>query len=775
MLKNTVYCFCFIFVFHASVLPLIGRGQVRGNQDQAEQLFSAGKYKEALPIFSYLLTKTPKSGELNFFTGLCYFNLPGGVPKSISFFEKGRSNPHAFFYYDLQFYLGQAYHLTNRFDEAIAAFEIVKHGVRHNKSGDELLRDIRHRIEMCNYAKTLTINPKKVTIINVGNGVNSEYQDYAPIISADEHIMIFTSRRKGSTGGMIDENGEYYEDIYTSTNSNGNWTSPVKIDSAQQAKVKPNWSKARKLSAGINTNKHDAAIGLSADAQKLFIYRNEDVYMSSLNGSDWGKPVKLNANINSKFKEPSASLSADENTLFFVSDRKGGYGGKDIYRSQKNEKGEWETAVNLGPVINTAYDEEAPFIQSDGKTLYFSSKGHTSMGGYDIFKSVFDTKWSAPENIGYPINTSGDDIYYVVSAKGDHGYFSSLRAEGLGGMDIYLVNYEGVSVPLTEVKGLVLEGDSLRPAASQIEIVDVATNQKVGLYNSNSQSGKYLLIFPPGKNYKMTIRMKGYLPHTELVYIPDQKTFYQLYQEIHFQHLKSKDGHITGQSVKVENAFFDINKYVHSDSALFNVKDSIAVLSALHEFKNKNNATKATSDTLLYSEKIRSIEYTPSDSLVLLAEIQNALAENQRYPDTNSSQFKGNSSNDKNLSSFRMPKGKPSPDTKSGGKLILNFEHNSFILTEISFTTLDSAVTLLQKNKNFTVSIFGHTDNIGKGNYNILLGLERASAVKHYLIKNGVNYSRIKTKSFGEFRPNSDNNVEDGRRLNRRAEVIINK
>jgi hypothetical protein len=417
-------------------------------------------------------------------------------------------------------------------------------------------------------------------LINLGTNINSPYPDYAPVISADESILVFTSRRVGNVGGYTDSDGEYYEDIYLSKNIDWQWTKAVSIDSTSYS-FKRNtqnhlyFTTAKRIEPPINTKYHDAAIGLSPTGQKLFIYKRGSIYVSPLIGDVWSKPIKMNTNINyKKSRQPSISISADENTIYFSSDRKGGYGGLDIYKSEKMPNGEWGPAQNLGPEINTPYDDDAPFIHSDGKTLFFSSKGHNTMGGYDIFKSVYEnlptgqtrSKWSEPKNIGYPINTTGDDIYYVETAKGDHAYLASIRDGGLGGMDIYLLLFPGVSLPIAEIKGKILVGDSLKPILASIKVTDKISGKEV-VFTSNSLTGKYLMFLPPNRKYDLIVNAEGYQPHTEEINIPDLKTYYQLYQEIHISAV-TVNKKVIGQNVTTQNVFFDVNKAIHSDSLL---------------------------------------------------------------------------------------------------------------------------------------------------------------------------------------------------------------
>lgn len=774
---------------------------------QAERLFNNGKYKEAIPQLQKLLKKQPKNAKYNFYLGFCYFHSPTEQLKSIPYFEVAEKDKSTDFYYDLKYYLGQAYHLANKFDKAIAEFQSMKEAISPTRSGQELLNDINRRIEMCNIGKSLTQNPRKVNIINLGKQINSEYQDYAPIISADESVMIFTSRRKGSTGGLVDENGDYYEDIYISYNEGGQWQPPMKIDSLSTLKeIKgPRWSKAKKISRAINTDKHDAAIGLSPDGQKLFIYRNEDIYESTLIGTDWQLPVKLNPNINTKYKEPSASLSPDGKTLYFISDRKGGRGGKDIYISRKLNNGDWGPAENLGPKVNTPFDEDAPYIQADGKTLYFSSKGHSSMGGYDIFKTVLENgSWSSPQNLGYPVNTSGDDIYFVVSAKGDHAYFSSLRPGGVGNMDIYLLLFEGVNIPLTEVKGLVLGGDSLKPIGAQITVMDNQTGKEVGTFAANSKTGKYLLIFPPGKNYKITVTAEGYAPHTEDVFIPNQDTYYQLYQEIHFTPIKSNKGDAIGQKFNMQNAFFDITKRIESDSLtkkqFTSTVDSIEVLSEyLKYIKESINKKDFKSDTLAY-EATNTIDlYIPVDSaakilpkseLAIIDEVkyQNELAEKREKEGpgpkydlaTHSTRKHGKIMKHSIDSSGNIASAKDSiPRSRKMGlpsetDILLRtyFELSQYKLREEDKSKLDSISSYLIKNPQINISVNGHTDFTGGNHLNNVLSYQRANTVKNYLVKKGVNSKRIEVHGLGKWFPIASNSTEEGRNKNRRVEIL---
>ncbi len=318
--------------------------------------------------------------------------------------------------------------------------------------------------------------------------------------------MIFTYRGKKSAGGLqngyneADPYGIYYEDVFISYKDSTN-----------------NFEEPKSIGFTINGISNDAAVALSAEGHKLFVFKDDgsnggDLYMSTLTGKDWSVPERLAGDVNSGAWEGSCSLASDGKTLFFTSERKGGYGGKDIYTSRLQPDGSWGTAINMGDKINTPYDDDAPFIHPDGRILVYSSKGKNSMGGYDVFRAVFnpsDSSWSDPENMGYPINSPDDDIYYVLTADGKTGYYSSGKVDGQGLQDIYKISpgLIGLTPFLALLKGTItLDGVPVEGK------VIVGYETKTGQYAdvvSNSSSGKYLVNLPGGDIYKVTFKYEG--------------------------------------------------------------------------------------------------------------------------------------------------------------------------------------------------------------------------------------------------------------------------
>jgi len=291
------------------------------------------------------------------------------------------------------------------------------------------------------------------------------------------------------------------------------------------------------------------------------IYKDDNgdgnIYSTSLNGDTWATPVKLNKNINSKHWEPSAFFSADGNTLYFTSNRPGGYGARDIYTSKRTPGGDWGKAENMGPAINTEYDEDAPFIHPDGVTFTFSSNGHKTMGGFDIFTSFNMGKgtWSEATNVGYPINTTDDDIFYVVSPNGLTAYFTSFREGGMGEKDNYMATFlDRKETPLTLLKGEVTNQFGKPAKDVEITVTDNETEEVVGVYHTNSKTGEYVFILTPGKNYNITYESEGNLFYSENMEISMKTNYYEIFKPILL------DPVVVGSKITLNNIFFDFDK-----------------------------------------------------------------------------------------------------------------------------------------------------------------------------------------------------------------------
>ena len=538
-------------------------------------------YKEALPILFEANKFNPNNAQLNYRIGRCYLASSVYKEECLPHFLKAQKlDPNVS--RDINYYLGMGYQLTMEFDKAIAAFKIHQ-SVLTGKDPIEV-EETQNRINECEIGKKLVAKPVRAFIDNFGNVVNSKYPEYGAIISADESVMMFTSRRNTTTGGGIAEGlNEYYEDIYITNKVGGKWTSPVN------------------MGTNVNSNEHDATVAVAPDAQSMIIYKDDkgdgNLYETKLVGATWSKPVKMNKFINSKYHESSASYSNDSKTLYFVSNKPGGFGEHDIYYTKWDEiKKDWGEAVNVGPTINTKHNEESVVIHPDGKTLYFSSQGHETMGGYDIFMSKLQADgvtWGKPENIGYPINSVDDDVFFVINASGRRGYYSSFKADGYGEKDIYMITFLGPEKPLqlsaednllaniaepvrekliekqvdaatkriTILKGVVRDEKTLKPLYSDIELIDVEENKTLAKFESNETTGKYLVSLPSGKNYGLIVRADGYLFHSENFNIPETAAYQEVVKNIDLKRVE------VGSKIVLKNIFYDYNKATLRDAS----------------------------------------------------------------------------------------------------------------------------------------------------------------------------------------------------------------
>lgn len=493
-----------IFLIQTSVC--FAQYQSRGveyNYDDAEGFLADGNYYDALPLYETLFASYPKVLEYQLKIGVCHIGLTTYPEKAIKNIEaviaKKKNTPNAYFF------LAKAYALNYEFNKAIEFFNKAK---EHKKTSTENKKLIPLLIQQCENAKKLIATPLNVEIVNLGKPINTEDNEYGPTINADETSLIYTYRGKKSTGGRQDffnnpvDNGNFYEDVYISK------------------KIDEKWSKPTSIHDSINTDRHEASISQSSDGQKLFVYRDTkensgDIFITKNDSDGWGKLEPVN--VNSAYWEGSASVSPNGRFLFFTSDKPGGLGGRDIYMAELQNDNTWGEVKNLGPTINTPYNDDAPFISADNTTFYFSSEGHSSMGGYDIFESKIlnDSTFQTPINIGYPINTTANDVFFFVSGKGN-AYYSSAKKGGYGQYDLYVINVKDIinheNVAL--VKGYVKTNNN--PIRATIEVKS-ELNNKTSTYYSDAQTGNYSFYLNANDYFVITYKVKGYVSKIETI------------------------------------------------------------------------------------------------------------------------------------------------------------------------------------------------------------------------------------------------------------------
>lgn len=417
-------CLIFTAIF---IFPVLAQ-DVKSLQEsfiEAEYFFLYEDYSDALPIYLQLYEKAPDNANIAFKIGVCYLNIAGKKNLSISYLltasgkmsakHKDGTISQVTAPYDALYELGIAYRINYQFDKAKEAFAKYRETLLPDDTGN--LTFIDHEISICDNAKNLITKPVDFIAENTGNLFNDEKSNFNPVISGDGKSFAFMVSLK------------FYDAIMFSRLVNGKWTLPVNI------------------SPDLQSDGDLYVSCLANDGKTMFLSRdddfNSDLYYSSWDGSKWSKAIKLNRNINTKYWESHGFISEDGNYLVFASDRPGGFGGLDIYISKK-ENGDWGSPVNLGREINSEFNEDRPFLINNGKTLFFASQDHENMGGYDIFRSEMLSSgiWSKPQNLGYPLNTPDDNIFFMPLGNGKSGYISIFRPDGFGREDIYRITFK---------------------------------------------------------------------------------------------------------------------------------------------------------------------------------------------------------------------------------------------------------------------------------------------------------------------------------------------
>ncbi len=727
---------------------------VEGNHLMVEKNYSLAltNFKEAYQIDS-------SSANINYKLGVCYLQSGSQKYKAVYHLEKAVQNTtHNYSEEDpnetqasefAYYYLGEAYRLSYNFIASYVNFKKFRDMVGSKNA--ELTADIDKQILTNTNAQEFTKDTAKVLIVNLGDSVNSIYPDYNPVISADESTLIFSSRRPESTGdGDVTDEGLYMEDVYV-------------------CYKKPNgkWTKAKSISSRINTSGDEGCIGISPDGQQLFVYKDVnggDIYYSNLEGETWSSLFPLSYNVNSPALETNVSLSVDGNTLYFVSDRKeGSYGGKDIWRSVRLPNGEWSLPTNLGPTINTAEDEDAPFIHPDGVTMFFSSKGHKNMGGFDVFKTVksSDGKWSEPENLRAPINTPDDDVFYAQSPDGKRGYFSSIRKGNFGDRDIFRIDFErSMAEPLTLLKGtLTFNGENKMPGNVKILVTEEGTNKLVQDIKPNEKTGKYIMILAPGiegKSYNISFEADGYQPLSVSIVIPPNSSYQELSKEFMLQMVNLESKTLGTMAVKGVVR----NKQGQSiPGAVINVND---------------NATG----------KLLNTYYTNSDSGAYFFVLNRGQNYNISY-EAKGYLFHSENINVPKVAEYSdMRKDVVLDRVEAGAKVVLNnifFDSNKSTLRKESKVEIDKLIALMKEYPEVVIEVSGHTDNKGNDAANMTLSQARSQAVVNALIKKGANKQNLIAKGYGETAPIAPNTLPNGKpdvkgmQQNRRVEMKIVK
>lgn len=730
---------------------------------EADRYFGIRNYEEALPKFLEAIQAGEKDPLAHYKAGVCYQKSTeiGEQSKAIPFFEYALKN-NAPIPTNVHFELGDLYLRNEQLQKAIDSYTRFK---ELSKADKKLVAQADRAIEICHNAVALMSVSRPVSIHNFSTAVNTKYTEYNPVVSADESVMAFTALRPNT--GKTRSGDKFIEEILISYNNSGTWTEPAVVPVASEYNV--------------------GTAGISSDGQKMLIFMGGavdagNIFVISKSGSGWSNPSILASTLNGKYIESTASITPDGKTIYFASNRLGGKGGMDIYKIELQANGAWSQPVNLGAPINTENNEDAPYIHPDKKTIFFTSDGHDTMGGRDIFFSkLVNNKWTKPENMGYPVNTTANDNYFTLIADGTRGYFSSDRKGGQGAQDIYYMDMpEGTSnIPLTMIKGRILNTETGKPMPTKIYLIDNETNKKLDfVYDPDPETGNYLIILPPAKNYDMVIESEGFLPYTLNINVPNQDYFYELYQQISLKTIKQFDV-VVGQEVQVKNAFYDTNEAVTADlrkthEAQLVQRGNVDIYDMMLDLiaAGDDEGIDYVLDLIHMSNTMDSIDFADTNSRLEVANRQ------YYYDESDESKFEKKKVDDKTILSLptfmvteeasrqRSQPRKTSTFDKNAlaqfakvyfdaGKSDLKAQYNA---------SLDEILNVVKQYPDLGIEISGFASAEGTEELNRELSNKRAIEVLNYMNHRGVVRRRIVAKGYGATK-NENLSKEEGRRV----------
>ena len=650
---------------------------------------------------------------------------------------------------DIFFHLGHAYHLNEEFDNAVKNYKTF---IELTRKESELIEYAERGIAQCKVAKNLIENPKDVIIENLGDSINSEFADFSSNISLDGRALYYTSRRPwadGASNGFKDPMMNHYpEDIYQATLSKDDiWMSPLKMDLC-----KPNFN--------------EASVSVSIDERRVYTYNdkkgNGDIYFSDLKNGTFTPiaPIgKTGVNTETRW-ETHYTVSPDGNLAFFVSDKESGYGQRDIYYMEK-ENGVWSEPKNMGGTVNSKWDEDAPFMGLDNNVLYFSSNDSTSMGEFDVFMSVKDENgiWSTPINLGYPINSVGDDLFYTHTADGQKAYLSSFRKGGKGEKDIYRMDVSSEIRNIAFLNGEIIHSQNKEiPEDSYVELTCLTCeDQNKTVINPRVRDGVFMSKLEKCKEYQLAYY---YNETTVDPYTDKFSTNCDLaYQEIYKRVLLDEENQViipffeynlegivadrkTGEMIPNAKVIFTKDG---AEIEVLSTDSSGVFISNLVERKDfgylLNYTVSISADGYLMATYDLN-ETLSSDSLIQL--------------------------------SYLLDKKEIGTDL---GPFMIYYNFDKYDIREDAKVELDKIVKVMNENPEVKIELGSHTDCRGSWKYNSRLSKKRAKSAADYIAKRITNSDRIVSKGYGESQPVSDCKCascsKEEHQLNRRTEFII--
>jgi outer membrane protein OmpA-like peptidoglycan-associated protein/tetratricopeptide (TPR) repeat protein len=716
-------------------------------------------YEGAQRLFRQLVELDYKNASYHFYEGISYFLAPSNKEASLKPFEASLANSFNDTIPELFYYLGRSYQLNHEFDKAIIYYNKSKSLVKNNKSGKALALELDYLIKTCQHgtyhASLTTQNPVEtklgtsknknkyyinsydwVILENLGNKINSSFRDVAPIIYANGNVILFTTRRNlpGNADDKKDDS-QYAENVMVTINKDGRWTDPVEVQFSGLFN--------NSLS---NSPSYESLIMIAYDEKELFYYRDNIIYSSQFTNGQWTEIKPLNSNINSKkIRASSVFLSPDNSTLYVAATiKKNGYGGKDIYISKRMEDGEWGELQNIGPVINTEHDEDAPFITKDGKKLYFASKGHSSIGGYDIFVSEWkNDTWDTPRSLGIPINTPLDEIYYWTDEKEKFTLYSSSRDGGYGDMDIYRIEKGADPRPVLADKKEVVKDTSKVHFDTPTDKV-IAKEEKKELVKVVEDE---IAVVTKTESIEDTVNETNEKVEIKKDEVAENK-----------EEVKTKvETPVVKESIKVDTKeIVEIKKdEIAENKEEVKTKVETPIVKETPKTETNDKVTTPTEtktpETVKETPKTELTELKPADEVKVVKEEKTTVSPTPKTPSKVAQEMLAN----------------------------LEFGFNASQLSDDNKNQLNQLLAYLKENPNSVLQIDGHTDHLGSSEVNMAVSRQRAMLIFDYLINNGADVYRVNYDYFGKEKPLVSNTNPDGsdnpenRAKNRRAELDI--
>lgn len=780
---------------------------------KGEKFFKKGKgfYDEALKYYLKAYNYNSSNAVLNYKIGICEL-LSSDRASSLNYLLQSNMNVANDYYLRL----GRAYQYNNRFASAISSYNNYlsvanKRALKRDRSR------VEQYIDECNYAQSIMKDSVAVFITNLGPLINTYYDDYNAMLSYGDSMVLFTSRRPDKEPHKRESRFKYREQIYA-------------VNNCLEDECDSLWG-FKSLSYGKNLS----LAGISKSEDRIFFFKgkrnNGTIYTAVHTGNGWSQKRKVKGKVNHvAYKE--GSLSVDKNnTIYFVSNRREGYGGTDIWMATYKKKNRWNKPINLGRPVNTLFDEESVYVNEDGTELYFSSNGHKGFGGYDVYKSILlsDSSWSEPQNIGYPINSPADELFYYKTSNPNIAFYATMRKGGYGGLDIYKIVNDLRKPFYYTCTGVDVEDGTKIPIS--YSIVNDSTKEMMYSDISDPKGNPTSHFFEDHGKYIISYNSEGYHAYTDTIVCPNDKyvTASQEFKLEKLRHPFTISGVVSdlkkGEPVGAKIEFRDYNgnllasttsssitgKYAYS----FEDKIDFVIEARAKDFCDTTAtvlATQSADAQIKQDVKMRlsktffticgtvrnESDQSPVAAALHFYPVGSTTEETVAFSDSASSKYTGrlltkgpywidieaigyfflNDAIQFDSKEQVLTRNYTLKKMESGVKIVIEnilFNTGKSTLKPSSFEELDKFAKLLIKNPTVCIEVSGHTDNVGAASYNKKLSKDRALTVKNYLVNKGVEDERITYAGYGFDQPIESNATAAGREKNRRVEIKVLK